>query len=95
MVGHTIKVAYQNVCKGSDNAHTFLEWCWMNKVDIIFIGEPWRSGDIKEFGDKNGIQLHDAYTLGAGDRYKDLVVGYWRKSVAHCVTVLHADKKEI
>ena len=67
----------------------------MNKVDIIFIGEPCRSGDITEFGDKNGTQLHDAYTLGADDRYKDLVVGYWRKSVAHRVTVLHADRKEI
>ena len=48
----------------------------MNKVDIIFIGEPCRSEDIREFGDKNGTQLHDAYTLVAGDRYKDLVVGY-------------------
>ena len=95
MVGHVIKVAYQNMCMGSDNEHTFLEWGWMNKIDIIFIGELWRSGDIKEFGDKNGTQLHDAYTLGAGDRFKDLVVGYWRKSMAHCVTVLHTDKKEI
>ena len=95
MVGHTIKVSIQNVYQGSDNVHTFLEWCWMNTVDNIFIGEPWRSGDIQEFGDRNGTQLHDAYTLGAGDRHKDSVVGYWRKSVAHCVTVLHSDRKEI
>ena len=39
MIGH-LKVAYQNVCKGSDNAHTFLQWCWEKKVDIVFIGEP-------------------------------------------------------
>ena len=60
MVGH-LKVAYQNVCKGSDNAHTFLQWCWEKKVDIVFIGEPWRSGDIKSNSLKDGTQLHDAY----------------------------------
>ena len=64
-------------------------------MDIIFIRELWRSGNIKECVDKNGTQLYDAYTLGAGDRFKDLVVGYWRKSVAHCMTVLHIDRKAI
>ena len=39
MVGH-LKVAYQNVFKGGDNAYTFLQWCWEKKVDISFIGEP-------------------------------------------------------
>ena len=64
MVG-TIKVAYQNVCKGSDNAHTFLEWCWEEKVDIDFIGEPWRSGSINDAEFKDGIQIHDAFVLGS------------------------------
>ena len=77
MVGYTIKVVYHNVGKGSDNAHIFLEWGWIKKIDIIFIGEPWRSGDTKQFGDENGTKLHNAYTLGAGDHFKDLVVDYW------------------
>ena len=46
MVGH-LKVAYQNVCKSSTNANTFLQWCWERKVDIVFIGKRWWSGEIK------------------------------------------------
>ena len=83
------------MCKGSDNAHTFLQWCWERKVDIAFIGEPWRSGDIKSSSFKDGTQLHDAYLLGAGDKQKDMVVGYWRKTLAEEVEVLQAGKKEI
>ena len=94
MVGH-LKVGYQNVCKGSDNAHTFLQWCWEKKVDIAFMGEPWRSGDIKSSSFKDGTQLHDAYLLGAGDKQKDMVVGYWRKNIAEEVEVLMVGKKEI
>ena len=90
-----LKVAYQNVYKESDNAHTFLQWCWEKKVDIVFIGEPWRSGDIKSSSFKDGTQLHDAYLLGAGDKQKDMVVGYWRKTLAEEVEVLQAGKKEI
>ena len=44
---------------------------------------------------KDGTQLHDAFTLGAGERKEDLVVGYWRKSIAHNVKVLQIGKKEI
>ena len=74
MVGH-FKVAYQNVCKGSDKAHTFLQWCWEKKVDIAFIGESWRRGDIKSSSFKDRTQFHDAYLLQAGDKQKDMVVG--------------------
>ena len=88
-------MAYQNVYKGSDNAHTFLQWCWERKVDIVFIGEPWRSGDIKSSNFKDGTQLHNTYLLGAGDKQKDMVVGYWRKTLAEEVEVLQAGKKEI
>ena len=94
MVGH-IKVVYQNVYKGSDNAYTFLQWCWEEKADIVFIGEPWRGADIGSKMFKDGTQLHDAFTLGAGERIEDLVVGYWRKSIAHNVKVLQMGKKEI
>ena len=83
------------MCKGSDNAHTFLQWCWERKVDIVFIGEPWRSGDIRSSSFKDGTQLHDAYLLGAGDKQKDMVVGYWRKTLAEEVEVLQAGKTEI
>ena len=83
------------MCKGSDYAHTLLQWCWEKKVDIVFIGEAWRSGDIKSSSLKNGTQLHDAYLLGAGDKQKDMVVGYWRKILAEDVEVLQAGKKEI
>ena len=85
MVGHTIKVAYQIEGKGSQNAHTFLQWCWEKRSDIVFIGEPWRSAEIKNAQFKDGTQLHDAFVLGAGDRHQDLVVGYWRKPIAHAV----------
>ena len=64
-------------------------------MDIDFIGEPWRSGDIKSSSFKDGTQLHDAYLLGAGDMQKDMVVGYWRKNIAEEVEVLTAGKKEI
>ena len=94
MVGH-LKVAYPNVCKGSDNEHTFLQWCWEKKVDISFIGEPWRSGDIKSTSFNDGTQLHDAYLHGAGDKQKDIVVRYWSKNIAEEVQVLTAGKKEI
>ena len=93
MVGH-LKVAYRNVCKGSDNADTCLHWCWHRKVDIVFIGEPWRSGDIQSSSFKDGTQLHEAYLLGAGDKQKDMVVGYWRKNIAEEGEVLTAGKKE-
>ena len=83
------------MCKGSDNAHTFLQWYWERKVDIVFIGEPCRSGDIKSSSFKDGTQPHDAYLLGAGDKQKDLVVGYWRKTLAEEVEILQAGKKEI
>ena len=83
------------MCKGSGNAHTFLQWCWERKVDIVFIGEPWMSGDIKSSNFKDGTQLHDAYLLGAGDKQKDMVVGYWRKILVEEVEVLQAGKKEI
>ena len=33
--------------------------------------------------------------MGAGDRFIDLVVGYWRNSLAYSMTVLHIDKKGI
>ena len=94
MVGH-LKVAYQNVCKSSTNAHTFLQWCWERKVDIVFIGEPWRSGEIKSSSFKDGTQLHDAYLLGAGETEIDMVVAYWRKKMAEEVKVLAAGNKEI
>ena len=58
------------------NAHTFLQWSWEKRIDIVFIGEPWRSGDIEGQPFTDGTQMHDAYTLGAGDRKEDLVVGY-------------------
>ena len=83
------------MCKGSDNAHTFLQWCWERKVNIVFIAEPWRSGDIKSRSFKDGRQLHDAYLLGAGGKQKDIVVGYWRKNMSEEVEVLMAGKKEI
>ena len=67
MVGQ-LKLAYQNVCKWSDNAHTFLQWCWEKRVDIGFLGEPWRSGDIKSSSFKDRTQLYDAYLLEAGDK---------------------------
>ena len=44
---------------------------------------------------KDGTQLHDAYTLGAEERKEDIVVGYWRKAIAHNVKVLQVGKKEI
>ena len=44
---------------------------------------------------KDGTQLHDAFTLGAGERTVDLIVGYWRKSIAHSIKVLQMGKKEI
>ena len=83
-------MAYQNVCKGSQNAHTFLQWCWEKRIDIVFIGEPWRSAEIKNAQFKNGTQLQDAFLLAAGGRHQDLLVGYWKKSIAHAVKVLHA-----
>ena len=55
MIGHTIKVAYQNMYKGCQNAHTFLQWCWEKRIDIVFIGEPWRSAEIKNAQFKDGI----------------------------------------
>ena len=61
----------------------------------MFIGEPWRGADIDSEKFKDGTQLHDAFTLGAGERKEDLVVGYWRKSIAHNVKVLQMGKKEI
>ena len=64
-------------------------------MNIIFIGEPWRSGDIKRSSFKDGTQLHDAYLLGAGDKQKDMVVGYRRKNIAEEVEVLTAGKPEI
>ena len=48
----------------------------MNKIDIGFIGELWRSGNIKEVENMNITQLHDIYTLGAGNHWEDPVVGY-------------------
>ena len=83
------------MCKGSDNAHTFLQWCWEKKVNIVFIGEAWRSGDIKSSNFKDGMQLHDAYQRGAGDKRKGMVVGYWRKTIAEEIEVLQAGRKEI
>ena len=94
MVGH-LKVVYQNVCKSSTNAHTFLQWCWERKVDIVFIGKPWRSGEIKSSSFKDGTQLHDAYLLGAEETEKDMVVVYWRKKIVEEVKVIAAGKKEI
>ena len=41
------------------------------------------------------MQLHDAYLLGAGDKQGDMVVEYWRKTLAEEVEVLQAGKKEI
>ena len=72
----------KNEKKRSDNVHTFLQWCWEKKVDILFIGELWRSRDSKSSSFKDGMQLHDAYILGAGDKHKDMVVGYWWKNIA-------------
>ena len=94
MVEH-LKVAYQNVCKSSTNAHTFLQWCWERKVDIVFIEEPWQSREIKSSSFKDRTQLHDAYLLVAGETEKDMVVVYWRKKLAHEVKVIAAGKKEI
>ena len=37
-----MRVAYQNVGRGSTNAHVLLEWRAREKVDIIFIREAWR-----------------------------------------------------
>ena len=64
-------------------------------MDISFIGEPWRSGDIKSTSFNDGTQLHDAYLHGAGDKQKDIVVRDWSKNIAEEVQVLTAGKKEI
>ena len=44
---------------------------------------------------KDETQLHDAYTLGTGESKEELVVDYWRKSIAHNVKVLLVGKKKI
>ena len=64
-------------------------------MDIVVIGEPWRSGDIKSSSFKDRKQLHDAYLIGAVDKQKDMVVGYWRKDIAEEVEVVSVGKKEI
>ena len=61
----------------------------------MFIEEPWRGADIGSEMFKDGIQLYDVFTLGAGERKEDLVVGYWRKSIAHNAKVLQMGKEEI
>lgn len=94
MVGH-LKVAYQNMCKGSDNIQTFPQWCWESKVDIAFIGELWRSGDIESSSFKDRTQRHDTYLLRGGDKQKVMVVGYRRTNIAEEVEVMTAGKKVI
>ena len=64
-------------------------------MDIVFIGELWRSGEIESSSFKDGTQLHEAYLLGAGETEKDIVVVYWRKKIVEEVKVIAADKKEI
>ena len=64
-------------------------------MDIAFIGEPWRSGDsdIQNRAFRDGTQLHNAYILGAGDHFEDLIVGYWRKNRAHLIQVVQVGRK--
>ena len=64
-------------------------------MDIVFIGEPCRSGEIKSSSFKDGTHLHNAYLLGTGETEKDMVVVYWRKKIAEEVKVIAAGKKEI
>ena len=72
MSGHTprVKVAFQNICRGSAHANVFLEWCGREGVDIAFIGEAWR--------ERNGVDIQQrmGYTIGAGFKGEDLVVAY-------------------
>ena len=94
MVGH-LKVAYQNVCKSGTNTCIFLQWYWERKVDIVFIGEPWRSREIKSGSFKNRTQLHDTYLLGAREIEKDMAVAYWRKKISEEVKGIARGKKKI
>ena len=50
---------------------------------------------MKRNGFQDGVQLHDAYLIGGGDKQMDKVVGYWRKNRAEKVEVLMAAKKKI
>ena len=85
-----MRVAYQNVGRGSVNAHVLLEWEARMNVDIIFIGEAWRDRD----GGGN-TQHRGGYVMGEGFGRDQLVVGYWKEELKEKIRVILESKRSI
>ena len=66
-------VGYQNVGRGSGSTHVLLERCAEKGVDIIFVGECWKSLDNK------ATTTHGQYVLGSEVREGSQVMVYWLK----------------
>ena len=78
-----LQVAYQNVYNLYQNAHTFLEWCKGNEVDLAFLGEVWRDEE------GSGTQTHPTYKLGSSVKKGRRVNVYWKHGLE--VEVLKAE----
>ena len=83
-------MAYQNVGRGSTNAHVLLEWGARENVDIIFIGEAWR-----DRGGKGNTQQRGGYIIGAGFGEDQLVVGYWKDDLKEKIRVILESRRVI
>ena len=85
-----MRVAYQNVGRGSTNAHVLFQWGARENMDIIFVGEAWRDRD----GGGN-TQQRGGYVMGAGFGKNRLVVGYWKKELKEEIRIILESKRAI
>ena len=88
--GGRLRVAYQNVGRGSTNTHVLLEWGAKEEVDIIFIGEAWRDRE-----GRGNTQQRSGYVMGGGFGKDQLVVRYWKEELKEKIRVILELKRAI
>ena len=70
-----VQVVYQNVTRGPENTHAFLEWYRARDIEIVFVGKAW----IEKNG--RGTQTHASFVLITMVKKGRRVMAYVRKGM--------------
>ena len=80
-----ILMVYQNVVKGLENLHIFLEWYKDKKLGIVFVGEAW----IEKNG--RGAQSHPSFAHISVVKKRRRVMVYTRKGLESKINIVNEE----
>ena len=84
-----VQVAYQNIVKGLENTHVFLEWCREKEIGIVFVGEAWIDKNVR------GTQTDPSFVLMSMAKKERSVMVHVRKEIEEEVVVVKEEDNHI